>query len=116
LTEIKKDEEKKALEIRMNFEAFKASPYLRKKECLEYSINKKCRCLTEESRLVPPTLQSMFDLKNQRLQYIINKEHEELIKSYTALRMTVEHEEELINDVMLCFWFAISKEFLHEAQ
>ena len=34
----RKDEEKKALEIRINFEAFKASPYLRKKECLEYYI------------------------------------------------------------------------------
>ena len=57
----------------------------------------------------------MFDLKDKKLQHIFNKELAELLKSFEALRKTVD-EVTFKHDVMLCFWVAIHYDCFEEAK
>jgi len=53
-------------------------------EAVDCRYNKKSYCILPVEKLVKPTIQ-LFDLKNERLQYIYNREFEELKKSFAEL-------------------------------
>lgn len=62
----------------------------------------------------------MFDINNPRLQYIFNKETDELSKSFAALKKTIGEGAAGIKafklEVMICLWFCIHKESLEEVK
>lgn len=56
-------------------------------------VNEKSRCTSNSSSLIRPSV-DLFDINNPRLQYIFNKETDELSKSFAALKKTVGENAE----------------------
>ena len=78
-------------------------------------FNKDSYCTTNEQGLIRPNI-DLFDINNPRLQYIFNKETDELEKSFAAFKKTIGEEAKGIKtyklEVMICLWFCIHKESL----
>ena len=85
----------------------------------EFIKNKESRCLTNEQGLIRPNI-DLFDINNPRLQYIFNKETDELEKSFAALKKTIGEGPDGVKsyklEVMICLWFCIHKESLQEVK